>query len=210
MNYCYYFAYGMNTDPGAMALRTGQPTAVGAATLKDYRFRFAVHADVYPHPGGAVDGVLWLLNEDQLRQLDQREGYPHYYDRSIVEVEADGQVYNAWVYWMTPGHPTSPPSEGYLDMLCRGYGHFGVRQDQIELALLESEAAEEADIAASGGALFDSWVDAITYSHGRTAVRKIAGEAAAMAMSPEELCRDYVLWGDLQVPKNIRVRGDHL
>jgi len=50
-NLHYYFAYGMNTNPGAMSERLsadGVARSLGAAHLQEWRFRFAVHADVVP------------------------------------------------------------------------------------------------------------------------------------------------------------------
>ena len=116
-----YFGYGMNTDPEQMIMRTGQPLALGRGLVRDHAFRFALHADVYPKVGTNTYGVLWEIDDDALKALDNREGYPYYYDRKMVTVEANGTTYQAWMYYMTPGHPDREPSKGYYDMLVRGY-----------------------------------------------------------------------------------------
>lgn len=137
----YYFAYGMNTDPGAMVQRTGNPKSLGRARLQGWRFRFAYHADVVPDPSAYVDGVLWKISDSHLASLDLREGYPTYYDRKTVTVEHGGDLYEAIVYYMQSGEPLAPPAESYLGMLHSGYTAFYVPQDQINRALTEAKGA---------------------------------------------------------------------
>lgn len=127
----FYFAYGMNTDPGAMYERTGDSQSIGRARLPGWRFRFAYYADVVPDPKSVTDGVLWLMSDQGLADLDIREGYPSYYDRQQLEVECQGRVYQAWVYYMRPGEPDAMPSSSYLGMLHRGYSAFRVPKRQI-------------------------------------------------------------------------------
>ena len=103
------FSYGMNTDPEQMQMRTGQPVAIGRALVRDHAFRFALHADVFPQPGTTTHGVFWEIDDAALAALDMREGYPYYYDRKLVPVEANGKTYTAWMYYMTPGHPDRAP-----------------------------------------------------------------------------------------------------
>lgn len=138
MNSHYYAAYGMNTDPEAMAFRTGDPVAIGRGLVRDHAFRFACHADVYPCRGTDTHVVLWDLDDSQLAALDAREGYPTYYDRKMVVVECGGRSYEAWMYYMTPGYPVEPPSDQYYGMLDRGYTAFHVPKDQIVQALANS------------------------------------------------------------------------
>lgn len=127
----------MNTDPGAMRQRTGEPVALGRARLPGWRFRFAYHADVVQDPDSVVDGVLWDISQDHLQALDRREGYPVYYGRRTVTVEHQGKLVEAIVYYMQNGEPLSLPSEGYLSMLHSGYSAFSVPKDQIHRALDE-------------------------------------------------------------------------
>jgi len=134
----FMFSYGMNTDPESMALRTGTPVAIGRALVRNHAFRFALHADVYPCLGVDTHGVLWEITEEQLAALDQREGYPNYYDRTLVQVESGAKTYTAWMYGMTGTPIIYPPSDRYYGMLDRGYTYFGVPKKQIVEALAES------------------------------------------------------------------------
>jgi gamma-glutamylcyclotransferase len=81
-----YFAYGMNTNPGEMAHRCPGATSLGHARLINHAFRFAQHADVELTSDSFVDGVLWEINEQHLAALDLLEGYPHYYDLSLIHI----------------------------------------------------------------------------------------------------------------------------
>jgi len=118
-----------------MAFRTSTSVPIGRGLIRDHAFRFAIHADVYPQPGAVTHVVLWEIDDAGLASLDAREGYPTYYDRKIVDVECGGQIYQAIMYFMTPGHTEQPPHESYYDMLTNGYTTFGLPLSQIEDAL---------------------------------------------------------------------------
>ena len=126
-----YFAYGANTNLDSMADRCPQAVSLGAATLQDWQFRFARHADVVRCPGDWVDGVLWEITDECLSNLDNFEGYPHYYIRETVQVEHNARTVDALVYTMVTGQADSPPSDGYLNILAQGYVDHGVSIRQI-------------------------------------------------------------------------------
>ena len=205
-----YFAYGMNTDPGAMALRTGVPTPIGRGLVRDHAFRFAVHGDVFPQPGTNTFGVLWELDDSQLAQLDIREGYPRYYDRKKVVVESGGQSYDAWMYYMAPGHPESPPYDSYYQMLTSGYTAFGVPLSQIEDALESAYRAEDRRTAQEAPGRPTRWFDSYTHllhQHvGKKRLAEIGREAASQGISTEQLAQDYVDYSIISVPHHFQVR----
>jgi gamma-glutamylcyclotransferase (GGCT)/AIG2-like uncharacterized protein YtfP len=130
-----YFAYGMNTNLQGMALRCPAAESLGLARLLNYRFRFAGAADVVACPSGNVDGVLWNITDSCLLALDQLEGYPWYYDRKALPIEIKGHSFTAITYFMCPGHQDSPPSQGYLNTVLRGYQEHGVSTKQLHSAL---------------------------------------------------------------------------
>lgn len=131
----FYFAYGMNTNRSSMTWRCPGAVSFGLARLLDHEFRFSHHADVVVRPGESVDGVLWLIDEDHLEDLDTLEGYPSYYDRAVLPVEYRGNIIMAECYRMQPGHIDGGPSRGYLDMIFQGYQEHDVPNDQIWSAL---------------------------------------------------------------------------
>ena len=131
----FYFAYGMNTNRSSMTWRCPGAISFGHARLLDHEFRFSHHADVVVHPGESVDGVLWLIDEDHLADLDTLEGYPSYYDRAVLPVEYQGNIVMAECYRMQPDNIDSRPSKGYLDMIFEGYQEYDIPNDQIWSAL---------------------------------------------------------------------------
>lgn len=153
----YYFAYGMLTDaknmPGA--------EYVGVAELRNHRMEFWHWADVVDSPGDTVQGVLWRLPDGMLKSLDRNEGYPSLYGRKTVPVFADGQRYEATVYYMTPQtheqiesrEDGRKPARSYLQTMGRGYVAAGLPSQQIHDALdislghnVNTEGLEEVQI----------------------------------------------------------------
>ena len=131
----FYFAYGMNTNRSSMTWRCPGAISFGLARLQDHEFRFSYHADVVVRPGESVDGVLWLIDEDHLVDLDALEGYPGYYNRAVLPVEYRGNIIMAECYRMQPGNTDGGPSSGYLHMILEGYREYDIPDDQIWAAL---------------------------------------------------------------------------
>lgn len=143
-----YFAFGMNLDPEAMDLdddaeqteygTTGCEPIIGG-TLDGWKLGFRHYADVQEVEGHTVRGGLWRINDEALRVLDRREGYPRLYDRKEVEVLGDdGITYTAIVYFMPKDGIASieaAPSPGYVSMLERGYAFFNLDPEPLHLAL---------------------------------------------------------------------------
>lgn len=127
-----YFSYGMNTNPKEMATRCPGAHSLGHARLVNHSFRFAQHADVEPCNDSYVDGVLWEITEQDLKALDNLEGYPYYYDRVVASVVHGSRTYHALVYRMQPGQVISEPTLGYYNLVTEGYRAHGVPTDQLE------------------------------------------------------------------------------
>ena len=125
----------MNTNRSSMTWRCPGAISFGPARLLDHEFRFSHHADVVVHPGESVDGVLWLIDEDHLADLDTLEGYPSYYNRAVLPVEYQGNIVMAECYRMQPDNIDCRPSKGYLDMIFEGYRTYNIPNDQIWNAL---------------------------------------------------------------------------
>jgi len=129
-----YFGYGLNTNSESMARRCPAAISLGHAMLLGHKFRFAGPADVMPHPGSMVHGVLWDITPECLKSLDGLEGFPHFYNREKRIVEHCGEEIEALVYFMQPGHAESSPSIGYYKCLQEGYHEHGVPTKQIKRA----------------------------------------------------------------------------
>ena len=138
-----YFAYGMNTNLGSMAMRCPQACSLGAAVLPHYRFEFKSFATVVPDMDSQVHGVLWEISSDCEKSLDRLEGYPVFYGKINVWVEHDGEMIPCMTYLMYPEEELAYPSTSYVNMLEEGYKSHGIVTDQIDWALYRIDQEEE-------------------------------------------------------------------
>ena len=122
-----YFAYGMNTNNNQMS-----PSAerLGPAVLPNYTWEMLLYANVYEEPGTSALGILWEIDDEVLAGLDQREGYPVFYNRVFVDVHHNGAVKQAWVYTMTESNRShllgTKPSKHYYESVVEGFATDGL------------------------------------------------------------------------------------
>lgn len=137
--YYYYFAYGMNTNAEQMKIRCPDAVPLGAAKLKNHRFDFKCHATVTIDKRDSVNGVLWMITDQDEDALDILEGFPKYYLKKVVKVEFENQLIDAMTYYI-PGHESLfPPGDSYYDLVFEGYQKFGVPTHQLKLAKKRAE-----------------------------------------------------------------------
>lgn len=88
-----YFAFGSNLDPVRMKQRGVAFTSRQKALLGDYELAFnkmnhqrpgSAFANIMPKPGGVVEGLLYEIDEQGLKNLDKYEGVPKHYTRKEV------------------------------------------------------------------------------------------------------------------------------
>jgi hypothetical protein len=138
-----YIAYGSNLNLRQMSFRCPTAKIVGASEIKDYEllFRGGNHgsvATVEPFKGGHVPILLWLLRENDLKTLDQYEGFPHFYRKEILDVELECKPIPAMVYIMNDGHLLGSPSDFYLNTIMEGYKSAGFDTDILDQAVEKS------------------------------------------------------------------------
>ena len=116
-----YFAYGVNMDAAAMALRCPASRLVGQGQL--HRHRFIImregYASVIRDPVRTVWGVLWDLSLADVPALDRYEGVAGgLYSKSSQPVVTQGGIRRALIYF---GRSTAPgaPRPGYLEAVLR-------------------------------------------------------------------------------------------
>lgn len=135
-----YIAYGSNLNLPQMAHRCPTAEVAGAGELKDYELLFRggrrdAVATVEPKEGGSVPVLLWKIRELDEAALDRYEGYPHFYDKQIMDVELDGKTVAAMVYIMTPGHEFGVPSAYYAGVIREGYESAGFDTQALDDAI---------------------------------------------------------------------------
>jgi gamma-glutamylcyclotransferase len=130
-----YFAYGSNLSQVQMRERCPGAVLQGVGVLRGYRLAFTRFsttrrggvADVVHDPGRSVWGLLYRLAPQDLKRLDQSEGYPHAYDRFQATIEdAEGRpISDVWVYAVVWKTEFVPPTSSYLRVIQRAAQEHG-------------------------------------------------------------------------------------
>ena len=98
----FYFAYGSNMNPDRIRERIPQARLVGKATIKGWRLRERLYADIERARGGQVEGVLYLVTDSEVHRLDAYEGFPNIYGSVQVNAWLDAKhCVAAQTYMMT-------------------------------------------------------------------------------------------------------------
>ena len=103
-----------------MRLRCPDARAIGKAKLMQHKFCFRYHADATACEGAVVEGVLWVVSNRDLEQLDWAEGCPDYYKRKVGLVTHDASIVDAWFYTMKDRHPLEIPDRLYYETCKQG------------------------------------------------------------------------------------------
>lgn len=129
----FYFAYGSNMNEERMLERGVEFTQKEKAILKGYQLAFnkiaggkvgTGYANIIPCDGSVVEGILYAINEEGIKQLDIYEGVSteNYY-RTILKIETGGgKMVEAEVY-IAHDHridDTLQPEREYLNHLLKG------------------------------------------------------------------------------------------
>lgn len=139
----YYLAYGMNTNLDSMKRRCPKAISLGSVILPDHVLKFKGCCDVEYSLGQDMECALWSITDECEMSLDILEGYPSFYNKKTVYVEVNGDIIQAMIYYMNPGHQLGIPSQYYLDMVVDGYDDHNMNVSQIESALEEVMGVQE-------------------------------------------------------------------
>ena len=122
-----YFAYGSNMSAARMKQRLGWEAPRRAASLKDFQLVFDQAgfndpswspANIRSEQGGLVDGMVYEVEENDLKILD---GYEKYYQRLEVRVMATQEKnLDAVTYLSKKSCGEKPPTQEYLNFLLEG------------------------------------------------------------------------------------------
>jgi len=133
----WYFAYGSNLDRETfLGRRRMQPLETRIGVLEHFELRFDLPvgpgergvANVAPHDGDAVWGVLYRLTHADAERLDRTEGvHVGAYVRLDVAVRAaEGAPIAAFTYQSSRGVAGRKPSRRYLGLLLAGARDHGL------------------------------------------------------------------------------------
>lgn len=140
----HYFAYGSNMLVERLRAANRAPSArpVSHARLEGWRLRFDKRSTdgsgkchLEPQPGACVHGVVYRLDENDFRTLDQAEGVGSGYHRQRIRkiLLGDGTKVNAFAYLAEPGHVVEGlrPYDWYRDLVLAGAEQHQLPQDFI-------------------------------------------------------------------------------
>jgi len=141
-----YFAYGSNLSAAQMQARCPGAVIEARATLTDYTIAFGGFsarwgggvASLVRVRGACTEGLIYRIDRDLMRQLDQYEGVPRSYVRIAKEVlDEHGRRRRAQVYLQTDDAFTSEclPSARYFAQILAAYDRLGFDTDPLRAAI---------------------------------------------------------------------------
>lgn len=141
-----YIAYGSNMDEEQMRHRCPSARLIGKSVAEDYQLLFkgsktGAYATIEPKSGSQVPVLVWIIGEQDERNLDRYEGYPSFYYKKELEIEVEGRNVLAMVYVMHEENPFGTPSQRYHSVILKAYRKFGFDVQIVEQALLGGSAS---------------------------------------------------------------------
>ena len=96
-----YYAYGSNMDEKQMKESCKDSILISKGKLKNYRFVLDSkgYASIEENKRSSVEGLLWLITEDDEKRLDYYEGVSsNCYRKEKINVENNGLIVSALTY----------------------------------------------------------------------------------------------------------------
>lgn len=137
----WYFAYGSNLKRSHLRNIIGEWKQEHCAVLKNFALSFAKgycryksgYANIKPHPGMQVEGVAYLITEQQFKKLDVYEEVGlDVYRRALVIIETNEDSFSATTYEMNKEICLLPPCSNYLKMVLNGLREHGYNKNIIK------------------------------------------------------------------------------
>ncbi|MFP4047977.1 MAG: gamma-glutamylcyclotransferase [Bacteroidales bacterium] len=99
-----------------------------------------------------IDGELYMVNEEELEEIDALEGHPHFYQREKIFVSNWNKTYEAWAYFLDERRGTLtdkyiPYSKNYWDKYYGYDPYYNPRDFNDYIAKEEEEEYENYDYA---------------------------------------------------------------
>lgn len=146
----YYFAYGSNLNIERLKNRKVSFHSALPGVLNDYKLVFNKiasknhklerYANIIEAKNSIVEGVLYQITIDSLKELDKHEGFPNHYNRYEKEIliKSTGEIVKAWVYIANQDKTASgKPSRDYLENILAGKDNLSPEYFQ-KLTLIET------------------------------------------------------------------------
>lgn len=128
-------AYGSNLNVSQMRERCPGAKALGSGELSGLRLAFrgaarGYYLTVEPWPGERIPVGVWSVTPEDEARLDQYEGYPEFYGKTMTPIEYRDQKGvlrrgQGLLYVMLDGYGRGEPAEDYVQGCLEGYRDFG-------------------------------------------------------------------------------------
>lgn len=121
-----YFAYGSNVNYRQMKYRCCNCKYIQKVVCSDYNFTINKRgvATILNKKGEKTFGILWLLSQKNLKNLDSYEGLKQKrYYRNYVKINLKGKSLNAITYFSTEVKK-GKPKKNYIKLILNGIKHF--------------------------------------------------------------------------------------
>lgn len=141
-----YIAYGSNLCKGAMRSRCPNAQPVGRILLTNSKLVFRGVADLEYAPNSVTPCGIWRVTPDCEHALDRYEGIGSgfYYRDLNIRLRFRGNSERALVYLMR-SEGIYPPSQGYVNVIRKGYEDFGLDQSYLDEAIEHSFESKSPD-----------------------------------------------------------------
>jgi gamma-glutamylcyclotransferase (GGCT)/AIG2-like uncharacterized protein YtfP len=139
-----YFAYGADLCEPLLRRRCPDVRVIGRASLRGFSLAFAGTSKTWggatltlvPTEGSHVHGVVYLVSQLSLADLDRVQGCPRVYQRVTVQIaDTQGMRADAHAYCMRPPLAGGVPSDPYFDLMTREYDRLGIDPRPLAVAL---------------------------------------------------------------------------
>ncbi len=137
-----YFAYGSNLDQEAMKERCPDSKPLETGFLRGYRLGFTFDsagwnggvADITQDPSREVWGFVYEISDQDLKSLDEYEGYPTAYTRFKTRIHTPSKILDdVWVYTVVRKKGFVPPTQAYLGIIQKAAKAFNFPENYRKL-----------------------------------------------------------------------------
>lgn len=130
MEKIYYLAYGSNLNLKHMKKLCPDYKIIGTIKLKDYRLVYKGIEDIYSyltiekHENSYVPLAIFELSIDDIKELDEYEGYPELYYKEKILLDLNNKKIETIIYIMNSNYDYHIPSQDYIYKCLKGYEEF--------------------------------------------------------------------------------------
>lgn len=129
-----YFAYGSNLSKAQMTDRVGSWQTDFRASAPNYHLTFDSRgkANILQRIGHRVYGAVYVLSQDQIRKLDEKEGVRQgIYKRFTLRITTDWGETLGVAYVRTEDTPSRPPEKDYIELILSGLTEHGYSESVV-------------------------------------------------------------------------------